>query len=94
MASASSSLPRGYAPPSPSYVPDGPPSKGNQGIWISNRMGDNTSRAWGFSLHSKGHDVAMIQTVRSSTDPLVCWGKVAEAAPPRSGTESRKKPRS
>mmetsp|Transcript_130721 Transcript_130721/g.326144 ORF Transcript_130721/g.326144 Transcript_130721/m.326144 type:complete len:91 (-) Transcript_130721:45-317(-) len=79
------------AKPSP-YPSAGMPSKENQGIWISSRIGENTSRAWGAAFYEKGHDVTMIKTVKSNENPTCVWGKLAAEMPGRSSArESRKK---
>mmetsp|Transcript_55539 Transcript_55539/g.162314 ORF Transcript_55539/g.162314 Transcript_55539/m.162314 type:complete len:83 (-) Transcript_55539:61-309(-) len=77
----------------PTYVPEGPPEKQHQTIWVANRMGDNLSRMWASSLSDKGHEVTCVDISKSNENPIAAWGKLVIEQPGKgkSGSDTKKK---
>mmetsp|Transcript_104636 Transcript_104636/g.234953 ORF Transcript_104636/g.234953 Transcript_104636/m.234953 type:complete len:80 (-) Transcript_104636:109-348(-) len=74
----------------PTYVPEGPPEKQYQTLWVANRMGENWARMWGASLSDKGHDVTCVEVAKSNENPISAWGKLVIEQPGK-GKDTKKK---
>mmetsp|Transcript_26686 Transcript_26686/g.60765 ORF Transcript_26686/g.60765 Transcript_26686/m.60765 type:complete len:82 (+) Transcript_26686:81-326(+) len=77
----------------PTYLPEGPPEKQHQTLWVANRMGDNMARCYAASFSDKGHDVTLVDVTKSNENPIAAWGKLVIEQPGKgkTGGETKKK---